>query len=180
MAIAQDSSDPTGVVTDGANDKSALRARERKANAAIQLRVQGADWDTIAEVIGYPTGRAALVATERALEKEMNAESKDALRQLAAKRLDRLLRSVYPKAINPESPEHLPAIGRARELIADFRKLHGLDAPTEIAVHSPATSEIEDWVAGMVSVTKPRLEEDDIFDIDILEDEPAELEAGEG
>jgi hypothetical protein len=183
--MAQDSSHPTGVADDGEErgeqpDKETVRARDRKANAALQLRIAGASWQEVAEVIGFPTPRAALVATERALEKELREESKDAMRQMVGKRLDRLLRGVWKKAIDEESPEQLPAVGKARELIADFRKLHGLDAPTEINVHSPVQGEIEAWVAGVVAQTTPQLEEADIFEVDYEETETFIPDAAEG
>lgn len=183
MVLQQDSSDPTGVVAEY-EDKAAIRARDRKANAALQLKVNGASWEDIAAVIGYPTPRAALVAVERALEKEVREESQAALRQLASRRLDRLLRSVMPKAIDPSNPEHLPAVGKAREIINDWVKLHGAAAPAEIAVYSPAQDELQNWVASVVKQERPQLEEADIFDVDFEEEEetsavPAERVQGE-
>lgn len=170
--MAQDSTDPTGVVSDNPRDKEVIRARDRKANAAIQLRLEGCDWDEIAEAIGYPTGRAALVATERALEKELRTESKDAMRKMADRRLTRLLQSVWKKAIDEESPEQMVAITKARELIADHRRLFGLDAPAEISLHSPSEGEIAAWVAEVAKVKMPELEEGDIFeDGEVLSDE---------
>lgn len=177
MVQMQDSSDPTGVVSTNPRDNETLRARNRKANAALQLRVAGADWDDIAQVLGFPTGRQALVAVEKALEKELRDTSKEALRQMASKRLDRLLQAVWPKAINEDSPEQLPAVGKAREIIADFRKVHGLDAPTEISLHSPAQSEIEQWVSSLVATQVPQLEEADIFELDESDWEETEAEA---
>lgn len=169
---AQDSSDPTGVVAEHPNGNDAIRARERKANAAIQLRVAGAEWEEIAQVLGYPTARAALVATERALERELRAEgSKDAMRSMAGKRLERLLRSVWSKAINENSPEQMVAVTKAREIIAQHTKLYGLDAPTEITVTSPSQDELEKWVAEVTRSTIPQLEEADIFDAEVLSDE---------
>lgn len=171
MAVVQDPSHPTGVTStlEGA-DPDVIRARDRKANAAVQMRIAGASWDEIAEVIGYPSGRDALVATERALEKELRDLSKDSMRQMAGRRLERLLRGVWPKAIDPDNPEQLPAVGKAREIIADHRKLFGLDAPTEIAVHAPTEQELANWVATVVNVGRPALEEADIFDIEAEED----------
>lgn len=171
MAVVQDPSHPTGVTStlEGA-DPDVVRARDRKANAAVQMRIAGASWDEIAEVIGYPSGRDALVATERALEKELRDLSKDSMRQMAGRRLERLLRGVWPKAIDPDNPEQLPAVGKAREIIADHRKLFGLDAPTEIAVHAPTEQELANWVATVVNVGRPALEEADIFDIEAEEE----------
>jgi len=109
-------------------------------------------WDDIAASLGYPTGRTAKVAVERALERQLaNDEDRAKMRRMAAVRLDRLLRSVWPKAINPEHPEHLAAVGKARDLLGDHRKLFGLDAPTEVTVHNPDAAEIEAFVARLVT-----------------------------
>lgn len=174
--MQQDSSDPTGVsAPEGNRDKEVIRARDRKANAALQMKMAGATWDEIAEVIGYPTARLALVATERALEKELKTgEGQAYMRGLAGKRLERILRGVWTKAINPDHPEHLAAVTKARELIAQHSKLYGLDAPTEMVVHSPAQQELEKWVAEAVSHTVPQLEEANIFDVEWedVEEEP--------
>lgn len=176
--MQQDSNDPTGVRDDQprANGepvagKEVQRARDRKANSAIQLRKAGASWEEIAEVLGFPTGRAALVATERALEKELQTEeSKSFMRTMAGQRLDRMLRAVYPKAIDPEHPDQFAAIDRARALVADHRKLYGLDAPTEMVVHNPNQSEIEKWVSEVLSAQSPEVQEADIFDVEIVDD----------
>lgn len=175
--MRQDSSDPTGVVADTPGSEPA-RARDRKANAALQMKLAGATWEEIAEAIGYPTGRQALIATERALEKELHTEkSQSHMRGLAGKRLERLLRSVWAKAINPDHPEHLQAIARAREVIDRHAKLYGLDAPTEFVVSSPTASQLEAWVAQVVETKSPRLEEGDIFDAEVVEDESEDARA---
>lgn len=176
MVQEQDSSDPTGVSSTNDNDNDTIRARDRKANAALQLAVAGTDWEDIAKALGFPTARAARVATETALEKELRSHSKEFLRQIASKRLERLLRAAWPKAINGDSPEQLPAIGKAREVIADFRKLHGLDAPMEVAFYSPAEGEIEQWVASQIIKDAPALEEADIFEGEVIEGEVVEDE----
>lgn len=141
-----------------------IRARDRKAKAALQLRRDGIEWDDIAEVIGYPTGRQALIACERALESELRTdESKEFMRNMAGRRLERLLRSVLPKALDPQNPEHLNAATKAREIIRDHVNLYGLAAPTEVVMHSPTTGEIEAWVGAMIEKTRPAIEEADIF-----------------
>lgn len=171
--MQQDSTDPTGVRDDSPKGGSEVaRARDRKANAALELRKAGASWDEIAEVLGFPTARTALVAVEKALENGLRTkESQEFMRNLAGQRLDRLLRSVWKKAIEPENPEHLVAVTKARELIAQHAKLHGLDAPTEMVVHSPSAPELERWVASVVQAGAPQLEEADIFDAEVVEDE---------
>jgi hypothetical protein len=174
----QDSTDPTGVKRTGSG-KNVARARERKAKAALQLKMAGADWDEIAEVIGYPSPRQALVAVERALEAEIanDPEAQKRMRVLAGQRLDRLLRGVWAKAINPDNPEHLQAVTKARELIGQHTKLFGYEAPAEFIVHSPTMEELERWVSTVVQAKAPSVEEYDIFEGEIVEDPPA-LEAG--
>jgi hypothetical protein len=140
------------------------RARERKANAAVELRLAGATWDQIALTVGYPTAREALVAVERALEKHLGEQDREKLRDLAGFRLERLLRSVWGKAIDPDHPEHLTAATKAREIIDRHARLYGLDAPTEVVVHSPTQQEIERWVSQVVSHSLPEVEEYDIID----------------
>jgi hypothetical protein len=179
----QSSDDPTGVNGQtsggtGATGNSVSRARQRKANAAIQMRLAGATWGEIALALGFPTPRQALVATEKALEKQLDAnEDRDKMRRLANARLERLLRSVWPKAVDPDHPDHLIALAKAREVIADHRKLFGLDAPTEVVVHTPTMTELEQWTARVVSVLNPNVEEFDILEGEVIEDPPA-IEAG--
>jgi hypothetical protein len=177
--MQQDSTDPTGVRdtqvrSDGTpvRGKEVQTARQRKAHAAIELRKAGASWDDVAQVLGYPTGRAALVATEKSLEKDLSTdESKEFMRRMAGQRLDRLLRGVWKKAIDEDHPDQFAAIDRARAIIADQRKTYGLDAPTEMVVHNPTGAELEKWVAQVMAAQSPAVEEADIFDAEFYEDE---------
>lgn len=177
----QDPTDPTGVSDDSPKGGSNVaRARDRKANAALQLRIAGASWDEIAQSLGFPTPRAALVATEKALEKELHTEENQGqMRSLAGKRLERLLRGVWTKAIDPAHPEHLFAVDKARLIIDRHAKLYGLDAPTEFVVTNPAQQEIEKWVATVIGQAQPTLREADIFDAEVIED-GSESEPDEG
>lgn len=170
--MQQDSDHPTGVSDDSPRGGSAVsRARERKALAALELRRAGGNWDEIAQVLGYPTGRAALVSTEQTLEKQLKTEEGTAfMRKLAGDRLDRMLRGIWKKAIDENSPDQFAAIDRARGIIGDQRRLYGLDAPTEMVVHNPSLSEIEKWVAEVTSARAPQVEEGDIFDVDFYEE----------
>lgn len=191
MATAMDSRDTTGVAATNDRAPEATRARERKANAALELRIKyRASWDDVAETIGYPTPRAAMVAVERALERELSeAGSRLALRHMAGKKLDLLLDSVWDQAVDTEDPAQMVALGRARELIADWRKVYGVDAPTELVIHSPSESEIEAFVGKVAKHMTPQLDQDDIFNADYDDDydivqgeivkEAPELEAGQ-
>lgn len=163
---AQNSADPSGV--SGTGNKTTI-ARARKADAAVQLRIAGASWSEIATTLGYPTPRQALVSTERALQRQLQeGDSREQMRRMAGARLDRLLRSVWAKAVNPADPEHLLAVTKAREIVDRQAKLYGLDAPTEVIVHNPTATEIEAWVAKVVSVGAPPVPEYDIITGQVL------------
>jgi hypothetical protein len=172
---AQDSNEPSGVRGElsggrAANGNSVSRARQRKANAVLQLRMAGATWEEVCVSLGYPTPRTAQVAFEKALEKQLaNDLDREKMRKLADARLERLLRSVWPKAIDPDHPDHLIALTKSRELIADHRKLFGLDAPTEVVVHTPTQNELEAWVARVTTMLGPDVPEYDILDVEAIE-----------
>lgn len=187
VTLIQDSSHPDGVYDDSGHNsgRQVVRARDRKAAAAIEMSVEGYTWSEVAEVLGYPTARHALLATERWLEQNLqDRESRDHLRRMASDRLQRLTRSVWGKATDPEHPEHLMAVGKARDLLTDFVKLHGAAAPTEVTVHSPSEAEIDALVGKVVATQVPQLEEDDIFsddgeetdvvDADLVEEEESD------
>jgi hypothetical protein len=177
MVIQQDSTHPTGVSVVTGNEREATSARTRKARAGIQLALAGATWDEIAESLGYPTARMARVAIEKALEHELDTtQDRDYLRRFASMRLDRLLRAVWPKAIDPDHPDQLAFHARAESILGKYSKLHGLDAPTEITVYNPAEAEMMNWVQQMQSLGKPPVVEYDILASKVEDAEVIEAE----
>jgi len=178
MVTRQDRSAPGGVADNRAARNSgpeAIAARRRKADAALSMSLSGATWGEIAETLGFATPRQARMATEKALVRQLEREDdREKMRAMAGARLERLLRGVWTKAIDPGNPEQMVAVSRSRELIADHSKLFGLNAPTELMVHSPTQNELEDWVLRMTATMVPEVVEEDIFDADVVE-EPLEL-----
>jgi hypothetical protein len=177
--MQQDSADPTGVSGESGqgHGKELAKARNRKANAAVQMRLAGATWGEIAIALGYPTPRQAVVATERAMVKQLTTDDREKMRKVAGARLERLLRSVWPKAIDPDSPDHLIAVGKARDIVDRHAKLYGLDAPTEVVVHNPTQVELEAWVTRLLAATEPQVVGYDIISGEV-ESSVTEPEAG--
>lgn len=176
MATYQDSSHPTGVKATGSNEKAprgeVVAIRNRKQDAALELKLAGHSWSTIAQAVGYPTPRAAQLAVEKSLVRRLDSEEdKSKMRSLAGQRLNRLLAGIWDKATDPDAPEQMVAVSRARELIADHTKLFGYAAPTELTIHTPTQSELEDWVHRMTSTMVPNAEEADIWDGEVVDDE---------
>lgn len=173
MVTRQDRSHPSGVVDERAGkpgDRSDIaRQRNRKADAALSMSLSGATWGEIAEALGFPTPRMARTAVEKALVRQLERDDdREKMRAMAGARLERLLRGVWTKAIDPNSPEQMMAVGKSRELIADHSKLFGLNAPTELMVHSPSQSELEDWVLRMTATLVPEVVEPDIFEGEVV------------
>jgi hypothetical protein len=175
MVTRQDSSHPTGVSADDEAGRKRLSTdanvqRLRKADAALSLRLSGASWGDIAQTVGYPTPRTAMLAVEKALIRQLNTDDdRDKMRVVAGARLERLLRAIWAKALNPNDPEQMVAVARARDIIDRHAKLYGLDAPTEVVVHSPTQSDLEDWVLRMTATLVPDVDEPDIFDAEIVQ-----------
>lgn len=176
MTTRMDSADPTGVSAD--LERNARVQRNRKADAALQLRTAGASWSEIAMTLGFGSPRQAMLAVEKALVRQLNDEDdKSKMRAIAGARLDRLLRGLWAKAIDPNCPDQLAAVSRARELIADHTKLYGLAAPAEVVVSTPTQTELEEWVLRMTATMVPTTEEADIWDVDPEDDEPKAIGA---
>lgn len=175
MTIQQDSTHLTGVSDDSLRGGSeASRARARKARAALTLRQQAYTWDQVAETLGYPTPRAALVATEQALEAELkDSESQAFMRNMASRRYDRLLRAVWDKAIDPNNPDHLQAVDRVRAIMRDHADLHGYQAPKQQNTSSPTAADLQAWVAGLLGMKTEELDEADIFEAEVVPEERA-------
>lgn len=158
--------------------------RERSGNAAVALRLAGASYTEIAEALAFADAKAARSAVENTLAATATEHSREQLRAEEAGRLERLLRGVWAKATNPDHVEHLPAAKVALAIIDRHVRLHGLDAPAEVVVHSPTANEIDAWVAGMTatSIRDLRALEASVVDAEVI-DEPlvaAERPGGAG
>jgi hypothetical protein len=153
-------------------------APARMGAAAVQLRVNGTSYDDIAMTLGLSSPRAALTLVSRELAQQGEGldEERDALRRVEAARLDELLVSVMEKATDTEHGEHLPAVKTAVTIIDRRIKLYGLDAPSEVIVHTPTQTELDQWVSTMVGHSMPPQAalEPDIMGEEIIEAEVLE------
>jgi hypothetical protein len=127
----------------------APRRFDRQGAAAVALRLAGAPYADIAEALALASVDQARSMVIDDLAGRVSGDERALLRAEEAARLERLLRSVWGKATNPEHPEHLPAAKVALAIVDRHVRLHGLDAPAEIVVHTPTMAEIDAWVASM-------------------------------
>lgn len=140
--------------------------------AAVQLRVSGASFADIAQTLGLATARAAMrvVTNELAAQFDDDGTERERLRRETNMQLEACIQSVFVKAADPTHDEHLPAVRTLVAVLDRRARLMGLDAPTEVTVHNPTQTEIDQWVATMVQHAMPGVEEDD----DIVEGEVIE------
>jgi hypothetical protein len=155
--------------------KKRLTRREgaKLPGAAAALRMDGQTFNEIAAFLDVTTTQAKLLVTDFLAETadQCKPHNRDALRRREDVRLDVLLDAAWGKALDADHPEQLPAI-RVCLAIAERRaKLHGLDAPAEVVVHSPTVAEIDAWVAGVTAHARDHgVLEADIIDADVIED----------
>lgn len=139
-------SDVVNDVPDSSNEHGPFRAY-RQGMSALALRLAGASYIEVAQALGLAGIADARELIESTLANKVTSQDREHLRQEEAARLDRLQRGVWAKAIDPNHPEHLPAVKVALQISESRRRLLGLDAPTEISVHTPTQDEIERWVS---------------------------------
>ncbi len=147
--------------------KQAVANRLKSGRAATALRLAGASFSEIADTLGLDNTEQAiqLVHTDLASRPD-DVDDRASLRREEAARLERLMRSVWGKATNPADPEHIPAARVALAVVDRHARLLGLDSPTEVVIYTPTTSEIDQWVASIVSMqveTAYSVEEADVL-----------------
>lgn len=147
---------PTEVEKREARDRAV--ESENSATAAANLKIAGANWPEIAQVLGYSSPGAARAAAERAMAKMYDPETDyAAMRQLASARYERVLRSLSRKALNekldvpdPRKPgatkrvenhEHLAYASLFTKVVGEIANLHGLKAPQVLQIQSPTDEE---------------------------------------
>lgn len=157
------------------HDLDANDDRSDRQKAAIAMRIAGANYSEIAEVLSYSSANLARVAVERGLARTAGPEDREQLRWLEARRLERILRGLWKKATMDEidgerNEEHLPAARTALAVIDRHAKLYGLDAPTEMVVYNPTGGEIQAWVERLTSQVREAFpEEADIIEGELTE-----------
>lgn len=134
----------------------------RLGTAATHLRLVGASWSDIAETLGLSGPEEALSLVTRELARNVTEADRDVLREEESQRLLKVLEPVMHRALDTSDPEHLAAVRTAVAVIDRRIRLMGLDAPTQIAIHTPTARELEAWVTRMAAIEVPAIEEADV------------------
>jgi AraC-like DNA-binding protein len=130
----------------------------QRARRARDLRLLGTTWDDIAAAVGYSDKCHAHRAVQHYLG-EVPRLAREQLRDEWRDRLDWL----WTQAVQAVLAERPGAVTAAVRVQSSAASLDGLDAPQEVVVHSPTSSELDAWVARMVSVQQPAVPEFDIL-----------------
>ena len=149
---------PRGRALNGRGARDSTRA----GRAAVELRVTGASYAEIATTLALADATEALALVERELASHLDHHSVDIARAEASERILTLLASVWDTATNVADPERLPALRLALALVDRHIRLHGLDRPTEIILHTPTAAELERWVTAVTAQQQPAVTEPDI------------------
>lgn len=105
-----------------------IAATERQADA-LKLRIQGVDFRTIADKLGYRGPSGAYGAVDAALKKTLSEPAAE-LRQLELLRLDMLLMAVWPQAVTGQ----MGAVDRVLRIMQRRAALLGLDEPSKFTI----------------------------------------------
>lgn len=144
-----------------------------RAAAAVTMSLEGAPYDQIARVLDYPSPVAAKNAVWEAISAvPADHDDIERMRALHARRLDKLLYSVFRQATTPGHMDQL-AYGRyALAIMQQQAHLYGLDAAQTVVVYTPTQREIADYAdkVSQIMRTATGAIEADIIDVEVIED----------
>lgn len=167
---------PEGVV-ERVNADFDTTDRAGRQEAAIALKIAGATYTQVAEVLEYASAAEARKAVERGLASSVGDDERAQQRALNRRRLERILRSLWPNATDESSESHLAYARTALAYIDRLIRLDGADAPTEMVVYTPSNTEIDEWLKKMHNQAHPDMpEEYDIIEGEVVAGEAAALE----
>lgn len=129
---------------------------ERRAKA-VQMRIAGISPTVIAETLGYSGSAAVTKDITRAMQKAAQAEhmASEQLLQMEIDRLDRLMASIWAKALSGD----IKAVEQAEKLIARRCSLLGLDL---INRNGSENSDIASLLGNLFASLKARHGQDEV------------------
>ena len=98
-----------------------------KQRRAVELRMAGHTWQTIADTLGYSNHSSAIRAVEAALVKTLEPAA-DSFRALTLERLTKVIQVFWPMMIQGD----YSAARTVMQASSDIRKLMGLDSPVQV------------------------------------------------
>lgn len=151
--------------------KELAKTPKSRAAAALQLRIDGAGWHDIAQILDFEDAHTARRTVDLALAAEPKAEEDvERIRDLESRRIERILASLMPRARNPKDPDHLRYANTALAAIKQHTDLHGAAAPQRVDItYNPSAKQLEEWVSGISQALHGKSDEANILDAEIVE-----------
>lgn len=140
-----------------------------RVDQAWRARVAGASWRQAATIAGYTDENNCARAVKRVYGKLPTPERED-LRRLWRDRLE----VTWRQAITDLLEQRPGAITHAVRVQTAAARLDGLDEPSRVELYTPTQREIERFVGTLLAQAHPELEEGDIFEGEVVSDEPDE------
>lgn len=153
----------------------ARKDRPSRQEMAVALRIWGATYSEIAQKCEYTSATNARLAVERALAATVGDEDREQRRHIEARRLERLLRAVMPKATDENDPEQISYVRASLAIIDRHARLYGLDAPQEVVLYNPTQMEMENWIADKTALLQQDLPEE----ANVIEGQVIESDVGD-
>lgn len=159
MAGAEDAT--TDAALSQASNEAGTKLRRRRPEAAAILLVNGMDVSAIAQMLEYPDETTCYKDIENAIAKiGLDSWDKQQLRQIMGARLEKAWQIAITNAGRRGYPAREAAMSNAIRAAERLIKLYGLDAPTEVVVHTATSEQINAWVASMLAEKTKALPEE--------------------
>lgn len=127
------------IAIDGDRDQARVTTR---IAVAASLKLQSLSWQEVADRTGYSSRGAAYSAVMPFLRRVRDENISD-LREQESARLDRSAAAIWAKVLQGDARAQDTWL-RNRQA---FRRLHGLDAPVQVAISMGVQAEVEDALA---------------------------------
>lgn len=118
-----------------------------QVRAALALWTAGATYGDIAAQLKFRSPQVAGMAIERALSEQVDdTADRSKQRRKVSLTLERMMRSIMPKAVDPNHPEQLAAVRTTVSILDRYSKLNGLDAPIQVDVNMPDDEQFQKFI----------------------------------
>lgn len=167
-------------------EQEVRRATVTRTKAAVSMRIAGASYAEIAEVLEFETPATARAVVEKGIAGTYDdPENIESMRGMARARMETLLRSLAPKALSDkkvitkngqkitvENTEHLAYAREFRATVDRLVALDGLAAPQVHRFETPAVERFNEVLREVVSTRNAiAAPEADIFDAEVVDDD---------
>jgi hypothetical protein len=141
-----------GVIAGLNATEAGQKLSRKKSTAAAILLVNGMDIPAITQMLEYDSEAACSKDIETAIATiGLDSFDKAQLRQIMGARLEQAWKVGITNASRRGYPAREAALANAIRAAEKIIKLYGLDAPTEMVVHTATTEQINAWIQSMMA-----------------------------